>query len=137
MRITLFLGAVILSTGCSGDDAEPCDLAHREGTYLAQYRTRSGDCGALPDAVIRLDANGELTPTCALDAPDDVSADQCSLTRSLTCAVENPDGTIQGVVITHERDGGARFEGLYTITIRDGAGAYVCGGTYDVTATRQ
>lgn len=133
----LILGLVVVLTACSGSDEEPCDLSHRDGTYLAQYNNRSGDCGALPDVVVRLDADAGPADGCSLDLPDDISADRCTLTRSFTCIVKQPDGTIQGVMVTHERDGGASFDGLYTLTIRDGSGAYVCSGTYDVIATRQ
>jgi hypothetical protein len=138
MRI-LTMGVVLSLAACSGsDEGEPCDLAHRDGTYLLRYQARDGaNCGELPDTVVRLDADAPLSPECSLDAPDDVSGDQCDFTRSFTCATADPDGTVQGVAITKERGGGAQLVGLYTVTIRDAAGEYVCSGTYDMSAVRQ
>lgn len=134
-NLILFLAVLV---GCSGaDEAEPCDLAHRDGTYLLSYTERSGGtCGELPDVVGRADPDS-ISDGCMLTEPDDVSADQCTLTRSLVCTVQNPDGAIYGIAVTKESGGGARLEGIYTMTIRDAAGELVCLGTYDVVAVRQ
>lgn len=132
-NLILFL---VVLVGCSGEDEpEPCDLAHRKGTYLQVAKERSGDCGPLPDQVTRLD--GELPAECTLDAPDEISADQCKVSRSWTCAIASPPGSVQAVGVSTERDAGARLTGIITMTIRDGAGDYVCSGTYDVMFTRQ
>lgn len=132
---------LVVLVGCSGaDEGEPCDLAHRDGTYVQSFSERDGGtCGELSDQVVILsDGMGSTSgvpQNCAEDAPSELSADQCSLTRAYSCEF---DGTIVSFVgVTTERDGGARLVGTVTSTVFNPDGSMSCRSTYDVTFTRQ
>lgn len=138
-NLILFLAVLV---GCSGEDEpEPCDIAHRDGTYVQSFDERpGGTCGPLSDQVVAIDADAMSSSTgvpldCALDAPDELSADQCSVTRAYSC---NFDGTtVSFVGISKERDGGARLEGTVTGTVFSPDGSLSCRSTYDVLWVRQ
>lgn len=126
-----------LGTGACSDDAGAvdCSKAHRSGTFLAKFTEREGgSCGPIPETVARLDAD-TLLEGCELDAPDDWSADECTLTRSYTCPLDGAPGSASFVAVSHESADG--FEGTSTARVYDTAGALVCTSTYDVTWTRQ
>lgn len=142
MKTALLGILVLLSAACSGsDEGEACDVAHRDGTYLQTFEERAGGtCGALADQVVVVDADAMSSNTgvpldCALDSPDELSADQCSITKVYTCAFDTQ--TISFVGITTERDGGKRLTGTVTATAFDLDGALVCRSTYDVAFVRQ
>jgi hypothetical protein len=142
MKRTTLAMMVVLLGGCSGEDEpEPCSLSHRDGAYVQTFRERSGgSCGPLQDQVVILDAkamtaNSGVPLDCALDADDQISADQCKVTRAYTCAI--PTGSVSFVGLAEEQDGGARITGTVTTTLFDASGALKCRSTYDVTYTRQ
>jgi hypothetical protein len=128
-----------LALACSGsDEAEPCDVAHRNGTYLQSFRERpGGTCGPLSDQVTVLSGLEGPGGSCVLDAPDQVSSDQCKLTRQLSCVTDGVDGSQSAVAVSTEKDSGDRIEGTFTIRVFDGGGALVCASTYDTVAVRQ
>lgn len=129
----------VLLAGCSDDGggAQPCDLAHRNGTFVAHAEERAGgDCGSLPDEVVRVNDPGGLGPGCVKDLPDDASPDRCRYDRSYTCTAD--DGSQASFdVTTSETDGGDRFSGVLAVTLLDPNGDYVCASAYNVTYTRQ
>lgn len=139
MKSAALAGIVVLLAGCSGGDkAAPCDLAHRIGTYVEHVVERAGgSCGIIPDQVVRTDNPGGLPPGCTKDAADSASSDRCNYDRSYTCVTTNPDAATSVVATTTEHNGGATLTGVLSLTIRDGAGAFVCSSAYDVTFTRQ
>lgn len=138
MRSAALVGVVLLLAGCSSHHkAVPCDLAHRKGTYIQHFAERSGgSCGAVSDQIVEITTGGGVAPGCRYDADDKPSLDQCDLTRRYTCPLDGAPGTVSIVAITTEHDGGAKFDGIFTSTIRDAAGAIQCVSSYDVTYTR-
>lgn len=136
----LVLLSGVLAGGCSGSDGSvQCAQTDRAGAYLAHYSERAnGTCGAIPDTVLRFSGSTAASPGCAFDAPDSWSTDQCTLERSISCAIPGTNQTLTGVASTHETEsGGAKISGVETITIYDVNGAFLCTSTYDLTATRQ
>jgi hypothetical protein len=129
-----------LALGCSGaDESFTCEPGDRSGTYVIHYSERpNGTCGEPPDEVTRLD--GGPDPSCTLDAPDMVSADQCRLDRSITCCGEG--GICSHIVgYTEQQDeSGARITGTITVRIDEanpfGGRDPVCVSTFDIVATR-
>ena len=137
------LAVVLISTGCSGGDdkPEPCSLAHRDGTYLQSFTEHpGGTCGPLQDQIVKLDASAGTAMTgvpinCALDSADEVSSDQCKLTRAYTCMNSTGSGSV--VAISTEQDGGATITGTSTTTLFDLNGMVRCRSTYDIRFVRQ
>lgn len=111
-------------------------MAHRDGTYVQRSTRRSGDCGDLPEQVVRIDDPHGLPANCALDAADEVSADQCKLSRSYTCTFDD-GGSGSLTAITSEHDGGETVSGVLSMRLYDAAGGVRCVGSYDTTFTRQ
>lgn len=145
MAMRYMTAGFIFLAGCGGTDgddgAAACDPADRSGTYLMRYSERAdGTCGDAPDTLVRLDPDGELGGGCSLDAPDEWSADQCRLTRSVTCCDGGYCTSVTGFT-TQQDDSGATISGVMTFQIQEiGASGAVldgCLSTYDVTATRQ
>jgi hypothetical protein len=142
MKTAALVGVVLSLAGCSSrdDEPEPCSMLHRDGAYLQSYDERpGGTCGAVTDQVVVIDRNSlnTLPPGCAFDANDRVSKDECQLTRNYTCPLDGAPGTVSVIAVTKESDGGAKLSGLFTATMRDGDGAFVCASTYDIMAVRQ
>ncbi len=138
MRYPIF-ALLVLCSACSdgGDESEPCDLAHRRGTYVQSFDERSGGtCGAISDQIVEITTGGGVPPGCGYDADDKVSKDQCDLTRRYTCPLDGAPGTVSIVAITTEHDGGDRFTGIFTSTVRNEDGSIACVSSYDITYTR-
>lgn len=139
MKTATLAGVVLLLAGCSEgekDDPEPCALSHRVGTYLQVATERAnGSCGPLPDQVLRTDDATSLAPNCRVDAPDEVSANKCKISRSFSCTVDTGNSTTTWT--TTEEDGGAKLVGVTSITLYDATGEFLCASAYDVTYTRQ
>lgn len=140
MKKASLAGVVLLLTGCSGgnDEPTPCSLAHRKGTYVVHYDERAnGTCGAISDALVQLTTGSSVPPGCRYDAEDKPSRDECDLTRRYTCPLDGAPGEASYVAITTERDGGAKFDGIVTVTARDDGGAVICVSSYNVSFTRR
>lgn len=136
------IGVGLFMVAC-GDDGpgEPgkdftCSPEDRSGTYLATYKRRSGDCGDIAEALIRLAPNTDYPAGCSSGVPDVWSDGNCTLERSSYCNM--PDGTRGDyTAISTQRDpSGDSITMLYMVTVTDGPNT-VCTGTYDVTAARQ
>lgn len=138
MTRALSSAVVLLAVGCSSEDVtQACALEHRNGTYLLHLTVRDGNCPPVPDSVNRMGPTlNSAGNDCALDVDDDLSDDECSLTRSATCPSDD-GGSASTVSVTTEHDGGAKVTGLITVTLRNDSGEVVCTGTYDATFTRQ
>lgn len=110
-------------------------MADRDGTYSIRYTTVSGDCGEFPETLGRLDSGAPVAPPCERTAPDDVSADECRLDRSIRCLQDGGETEVVGYTEDVSGDG-SRLEGsmTFSITLADGQS---CVGTYDVVAVRQ
>lgn len=133
----------MLLVGCSGSDDSDftCAQTDRSGTYLAHYdEGANGTCGELPDELVRLDPNGAIGDTCAFDAPDSWSSDQCRLDRSITCC-DNNVCTHVVATTTQQDESGAEISGILTMRaeLGDGFGGIAdsCASLYTMTATRQ
>jgi hypothetical protein len=137
-KSAVVMGVLLAACSGSGDEPESCSLAHRKGTYVVHYDERAnGSCGAISDQIAEITTGGGVPPGCGYDADDKPSADECDLTRKYTCPLDGVPGTVSIVAITTERDGGDRFDGIATTTIRDSDGVIQCVSTYDVTYTRR
>jgi hypothetical protein len=140
MKRALFL---LLLASCGSEDDEPftCSQSDRAGTYLMHLDERpNGTCGPASDELVRLDGSGGIGDTCAFDAPDTWSADQCRLDRSITCCDGGFCTTVVG--FTEQQDEtGSEISGVLTLRIQEiGLSGTVidgCASTYDVTAARQ
>lgn len=136
--MVLFLAAC---SGSEGSEAEECDLANREGTYLRTYVEHSmGSCGPLRSELVVIKGSFLGIPEgCALDEPSRASADGCESTTSFTCPFEDdgPATTSSFVSSIRESDGGARVTGVLQARFHDDAGALVCASIYDVFYERQ
>jgi hypothetical protein len=97
---------------------------------------RSGDCGAVPDQVVRIDYTPDPGPGCVALATDRWSEGDCKLERSQRCTVT--DGSVLDftAVTTQEDPDGARLTGIATLHLVTVNGQ-TCTGTYDLVATRQ
>lgn len=132
--LCLFLSA--LGTACSSGDDGPCD--QRSGTYRVVYTERSGNCGALTEQIVTIDAQ----PT-APDAPCTgeirYSADNCEVTNVNVICPEPGIATgaysVQNGKYTWSTSGSSGG-GSVTFRVYDGDDALLCQSTYSVSAQR-
>lgn len=124
-----------LACSSSDDDTGPC--ATRNGSYLARFTTRSGDCGPQDEALINITDNvTSAAPECTGE-PLTVDANNCNIRGNQTCPVPSMPGyaVTSSSTVTWSRDGSSAG-GLFEITVtRDGA--HFCHGTYDVRIAKQ
>jgi hypothetical protein len=137
------LGIAMLAVGCSGDsepegyedDSFTCSSDARSGAYLVTFTEVDGDCGPLSSQVVRL--TGELDPTCVLDSPQTLSADQCTVDSSVSCTNPNTGVTLTLIGTTTQQDASASLiTGIATIEGYDAQGP-ICRGTYRLRYERQ
>lgn len=135
MRIAILILGL---TGCGGDDRDGpngCDPSKRDGTYLAEFTTVSGNCGDVPSQVLRLNGmSTELAAGCELLQPDVWRNEGCTVERTSRCVTD------QGVIVkttgltTQEDADGDVLTGTATVEL---SGTASCVGTYRVKYTRQ
>lgn len=131
----IFLGIVLLSTACSGsDESEPCDLAHRQGTFVVHYEVESGDCGLLPDEVATI-TDPHSAGDCDLVSPDTWSSDECTNKRHISCP--GSDGSTLEMITELTEHSGDSYSGTLSTTLRDPKGIPLCSGRYRVTFERR
>lgn len=124
-------------TACSASgDTITCSPDDRNGTYLFQYETRSGNCGDISDELVRA---GEPGASNCEQTFAQYSEGDCKLEVSFECSVPGSApssvNTIRATVITRqETDDGSVLAGLYSVSV---SGWDECAGTYGLTATRQ
>lgn len=127
MKIAL----VLLLVACGKPGANPC--ATRSATYVQKFTQTSGNCGALPDQVVNVSADGSI-PAAA----------------NVTCQSQEPDGctqrntgcvgpTVDGVTCTATTSltfvtDGSRATGTASITC---SGAQSCASSYSLLLLRQ
>lgn len=144
MKRLMILVAVVGCAGATDDgpevdgaeeSAEPitCDRDDREGTYLVEYDETDGNCGPVPDGLVRL---GETDPVpdpdvmCTATADDRWSRRECRVESSFDCLI---DGRVYSyVAVLDSNEDASVLSGPMSITVDD-----VCTSTYDVTWTRQ
>lgn len=134
---TILLFAIVLLTSCADDDneQEPCNPAHRMGTYYFTAIETAGDCGPIDAQVVYVTSAAALDPGCELLAPDQFSADQCTLTRTYVCDLG--DGLFAEYTgWTAEYDGGDLFEGQSSLDVYDDTDI-LCSSVYSLEYTRQ
>lgn len=132
------LGGMLIACSSPAEPDEEsleCSPDDRRGTYLVTSEELGGTCGELPPFVGRLDDT--LPDGCSLDEPDSVSADGCTLERSLTCVDASGQTTYTVGTTTQETDSGSVLTGVATITLRDAAGSELCTSTYRLRYERQ
>jgi hypothetical protein len=133
--------AALLCAACGGH-GDPGDCALRNGTYVAQWAIRSGNCGAIPGQLLTFSQTspGAAAPQSPCWGNEQVSGDNCKVTSDTACTVTsgpNLGGTAeQKGVVTWSTDA-ARGSGIVDYILYDVHGNQVCEGTYDFTATRQ
>jgi hypothetical protein len=131
MLIGLFV-VVAAAPGCG----QECSRDAREGTYLMEFETVSGDCG--PQNSTLSDSSDPVPSECVV-TKEEWSGDECQQTTHRTCTLTADDMRVEGIVIIEQEDSdGEVFTGTTTMTIRRiSDGSFVCQGTYNVTYTRQ
>jgi hypothetical protein len=142
-RIAILLA---LLTACGSTDdgggtrarATSCDPADRQGTYFATFENLSGTCGEQTSALIRLDADADITASgCVLLAEDRWSDGNCTLERSSLCPLDLGRTVESTIISTQEDAAGDTITGTMTIDVEEADGFPVCFGTYRLTAVRQ
>jgi hypothetical protein len=139
--ITIGLASALLGACGGADDPITCSPSERAGTYLLTYETLSGNCGNLPQTVVRLEGPDQgLIEGCALDVPDRWSEDGCKVERAFTClepaAGDGATSEFVGVT-TQETDDGSRISGTMTARLFASDGSQTCLGTYRLAYERQ
>lgn len=135
-RWGIILGLTGIACGGS-EDGTPggCNIFEdRNGTYLLRFSERSGNCGAIPDQLARLESDAPLQEGCILTADDTISDDGCTLERSYSCLIDGTES--DWVAVTTQEDSSAEtITGTITVSFDDGLQS--CTSTYSVLATRQ
>ncbi len=131
--------AVLSFAGCSSGSPTTtttsplttCDVTTRQGTYLFQYKTVSGNCGTIPDTLqnIAVDQMMSAQNGCSV-LMSQFSDGNCVLTGVIACPATGGTQTITEVSVEQKADGSV-ITGEVTFT------SAMCTGTYDFTATRQ
>lgn len=119
-----------LLAGCGGAGG-PC--ANRTGTWRQNLTARTGNCAASIENVVTAPQSNEMPAGCAGTAS--ASDDNCSESADITCAPG--DGTTARTTGQVAYNSAATSgSGVYELTVRNGSGAVVCHGTYDVTLVK-
>lgn len=129
-----FIWLVALVVGCGSEAAAPAEsCGPRAGLYRATYVTRSGDCGAIPEAVINFD---DPAPAgCTSKYPSDTAS--CRVMGDVTCPADGmPTSKVNVKGVTTWQPGGASGAGVVSFAITEASGKVACQGTYDVTYTK-
>jgi hypothetical protein len=136
---------ILAIAGCAGSDPEPCKPL--VGTYLTEFRERSGDCGAMDARVDRLDDEPTADPPgCEVTGED--SDDGCHHEYEIVCVREvAPADEARGLpaVVQEYSETGSidqmgdeSAEATLGVRIRDAdTGALLCSSVYDATITKQ
>ncbi|HLV21368.1 MAG TPA: hypothetical protein VKZ49_10810 [Polyangiaceae bacterium] len=142
MRTIICALGLLGTAACSGGDApeEPgnftCAPGDVVGTYSVQYEQLSGDCSALPDGPLEIDADDTPDAGCAYEMAPTFSDDGCESSAIVTCIEEGLATTVGGTTRQEAADG-SRISGQLEVTVRDAAsGDFICQGTYRITGTR-
>jgi len=140
----LFLPSVVLLViSCSSGDETggrptTCKRSDRTGTYKISYFRQGGDCGDLPQEVARIESGGAIItgPAKCTVSNERWSNNDCTFESTSACTT--PESTSTGTGITHqETKDGSWLSGTVTVEVRKPDGAYVCRGTYTMSASRQ
>lgn len=131
--------ATLAIVGCSSDDTTgggPC--AQRKGTYLTTFKTRSGNCGDIPEQVDTITSQ-PTEPAAPCTGTIGYSADNCEVTNDIICP---EDGLGAGWTSTIElkatwSESGDRGTAIQQVVIKNADGGIECQGSYDATVTRQ
>lgn len=128
--------ALACSSSDASDDSGPC--AQRNGSYIARYSVRSGDCGEGAEVITNVDKQPtSVDPPCTGNIS--YSEDNCDVTYSSSCP---NDGAVKGATLTitgkakWSRDA-ANGSATEAWSLVDSNGQTVCYGTYDVSIVRQ
>lgn len=119
------------SSSTSHPLANPC--ATKGATYLEHFVQESGDCGALPDEIVNIGADGTLTSSSSVSCAT-VSQNGCTAQDSDCTTTNNGVTCMVTTDVTFARDGSSA-SGLESVTCT-GNGAS-CTSTYQVSAARQ
>ena len=127
-----------LAAACSsssGGDGGPC--AQRKGTYVIDFKARTGDCGDQAESVATIQSQPtSIDPPCS--GSIGYSADNCRVTNDYSCPSSAGPGFKQTIHAEFDwsRDGSSAT-GIFQLDVVDGRGQYVCHGTYDAAAQRR
>jgi len=135
---------LVTALGCASQDPnfhQPCSASERYGIYDEHAVERAGGtCGAQEDGMVRLTPELPSLDGCTFDAPDSISADQCTVRRAFSCPAVAPgsDGHARSVasVTTDTKENGSVFQETMTVTDYADDGSPSCKSTYDITFTR-
>jgi hypothetical protein len=134
--VGLFL--LMLVSACAGDEENgsgngPC--AQRQGTYVARYTARSGNCSAGGEVVNTIDRQPtSVDPPCTGSIA--YTSENCEVTYNTTCPKDGFELTVTGKAKwSRDATTGAAIE--QWVLVRKSDGAAVCQGTFDVQLSRQ
>lgn len=149
IAVAVMVGAgCLFDSSCSSDVARQFDPAtaafcDASGAYTADYKERSGDCGALPEEVVFI--GDDTMQTDSGDAGDKCtgtvmrSANRCSALIETTCDVHDLSGKfvrtqlIRGKTTVTSADG-RMLTGVYDVSLSNASAS--CRSTYDVTFSK-
>ncbi len=126
---------VAMLGACGGGDNDtggPC--AQRSGLYRVTYVQKSGNCGPVNEAVINMDAAGEMTGACS--GTSALSPDGCEATVDLRCAQPGTNRWLLARGKTLWSASGSTGTSYFYLELQTMAGAPLCAGTYDATFSR-
>lgn len=132
--MTKLLAAVLTCIFVAGCGASgPC--SKRSGTYRIAYKTRSGNCGEIPEIITTVDDSTVTPAGCTGNL--NFSADNCRATlASYTCPTETNGKLKTDGTVDWSRDGRSA-SGIVQMTLSDAGGSTLCSGSYDLTYTKQ
>jgi hypothetical protein len=136
----LVAGCPPSSDGGAGAGAEwACEPA--TGTWRFSYERNDGDCVNFADEIISFDLDEEMNtmvgdPACNIQA----EGDACDDGRTIMAVCDTlPDNVTPGLTertIFLRRDSESEMTGVLQMYLYDYRGVHICGGTYNITATR-
>jgi hypothetical protein len=137
LGVRFFLALILV--GCSSpsnNDPVTCEPTDRSGSYWAEFKTLSGDCGPQNASLVQLGGSG--SSDCVEESPARWSDADCTLETKGTCPVDGvPGAYVTTTAITTQQDSaGDVIDGTITLTLKQG-GSILCNGSYSVHMVRQ
>lgn len=121
----------LMIAACGKLQANPC--ATKSASYLQRYVQTSGNCGAIPDQLVNISADGALVGAKDVTC-DDYASDGCTQ-RNTNCKGPAVNGvTCSATSSLTFVSSGATASGVFSVAC---TGTAICNGSYTITATRQ
>jgi hypothetical protein len=133
----LALLALSCSSADSREESGPCE--QRSGTYRFSFAERSGNCGAIPEQIVTIDAQPMTPPAPCMSGEIRYSSDNCEVTNVNIVCPEN--GVAPGATSTSNGKytwtrSASSGSGEVNMVVKDDSGLVICQSSYSVSATR-